>query len=157
MRLLLIIHVYLVSLLFSGCASYQKSETTVDGAVSQADDGLYRALGGLEGIEGIADQFLFRLSGNDKIVHFWQNTNIERFRTQFVSHLCELSGGPCRYEGDSMADVHRGMDIRQSHFNSVAETLALAMEDQGIPTAAVNALLARLAPLHDAVRNQTDH
>ncbi|GAA3971823.1 group 1 truncated hemoglobin [Allohahella marinimesophila] len=143
--------------LLGGCATQTPIMHSGTSASQPVEDELFQALGGLEGIENIADQFLYRLADNDKVVHFWRNSNIERFRTQFVSHLCDLSGGPCVYEGDTMEAVHRGMDIRQSHFNSVAETLVLAMEDLHVPTAAINGLIARLAPLHDAVRSQLEN
>ncbi|MDZ7683751.1 MAG: group 1 truncated hemoglobin [Gammaproteobacteria bacterium] len=77
--------------------------------------------------------------------------NLERFHEIFTTHLCQLAGGPCDYTGDSMVDIHVGMDIGEAEFNRVVEILLDAMEAEGIPRTAQNRLLARLAPLREEI------
>ena len=116
-------------------------------SVRKDDDSLYTALGGKPGVDAIADRFLYHLAGNERALPLFLNTDIGRFRAQFSTQLCAVAGGPCIYEGDSMAVTHRGMDINRAQFNSVVEDLVSAMEDRQVPVAAQNALLQRLAPL----------
>lgn len=116
------------------------------------DDGsLYTALGERAGITALTDRFLYHLADNERALPLFLNTDIERFRKQFSAQLCDVAGGSCSYEGDSMAATHRGMDIDRAQFNSVVEDLISAMEDREIPVAAQNGLLQRLAPLYGEI------
>ena len=114
-------------------------------------DPLYEDLGGMQGIEGIVDEFLYSLAGNPLALPLFANTNITRFREQFAIQLCDVAGGPCAYEGDSMAATHRGMEISHAQFNSVVSDLIDAMERSEVPTTAQNRLLARLAPMYGEI------
>ena len=118
------------------------------------DDSLYLALGAKPGIEALTDRFLFHLAANERALPLFLNTDIERFRDQFSTQLCDLAGGPCTYRGDSMAATHRGMDIDRAQFNSVVEDLISAMEDRDVPVTAQNGLLQRLAPLYGQIRHR---
>lgn len=113
-----------------------------------ADDGLYRALGGEAGITRIAEEFIIGLSEDPRVGHHFADTDIGRFREKLIEHLCHESGGGCEYTGDSMAEVHRGMDISRAEFNITVEILQDAMDRAHVPVPAQNRLLARLAPLY---------
>jgi hemoglobin len=121
---------------------------------TRTPDTLYHQLGQEAGIQAIVDEFLYALAGNDLALPLFANTDIQRFREQFARQLCAVAGGPCVYEGDSMGDTHRGMNISHAQFNSVVEDLIEAMENRDIPTGAQNLLLARLAPMYPEIAGQ---
>ena len=133
----------LATLLVSACATQSSDKST-----------LYRALGEREGIERIADNFLAQLADNEQVLPLFLNTDIVRFRTQFIDHLCEVADGPCEYTGDSMAATHRGMNISKAQFNTVVENLIDAMELSDIPTSAQNGVLQRFAPMYGDIAGQ---
>lgn len=112
---------------------------------------LYQDLGGDPGISAIVDRFLFHLADNERALPLFRNTDIERFREKFIEHLCEVSDGPCRYSGDSMAATHRGMAITRAQFNGIVENLVSALDDRRVAIAAQNRLVARLAALYPEV------
>ncbi|PHR65373.1 MAG: hypothetical protein COA51_05970 [Idiomarina sp.] len=66
-------------------------------------------------------------------------------------HICELSGGPCEYSGESMVTVHTGMNISRAEFNAVVENLMTAMDQQQLAVSTQNRLLAILASFHKEV------
>ena len=66
-------------------------------------DRLYRELGQLDGITQIIDNFLYYVGDDDRIIDFFAETDIDQFRERFIEQICELSGGPCEYSGDTMA------------------------------------------------------
>ena len=123
-------------------------------ASSQQNDTLYRALGELDGITRIADNFLFYLSKDDRVVEFFAETDIDRFHQKVIEHICELTGGPCEYTGDAMVTTHEGMNINETQFNAVVEDLIRAMQDERVPTRAQNELLAVLAGLHGEITHR---
>ena len=111
-----------------------------------AGDSLYSDLGGRETIDRIAGRFVAGVGRDPQIRPFFMNSNLKRFHQQFGDHICEVSGGPCEYTGDSMEQVHIGMDIDSGEFNRVVEILIDAMRAENIPYRVQNRLLARLAP-----------
>lgn len=121
------------------------------------DDSLYRALGGLEGIDAFTAEFVRRITTDPRVAGFFAEGNrrasLERIHEKFVEQLCMESGGPCGYTGDPMELVHRNLDISAAEFNAVVEILDDAMTATGVPLGARNRLIARLAPMRsDIVR-----
>ncbi len=116
-------------------------------------DGLYERLGETEGITRIVDNLLYEIAGDDQVRPLFARTDIDRFREKLIEQLCKVSGGPCRYTGDSMPATHRGMNITSAQFNSLVSDLIRAMEKADISTGAQNALLQRLAPMRDDIMN----
>lgn len=109
---------------------------------------LYQRLGGQEGITTVVDNLLFEISEDEDVVPLFARTDIDRFREKLIEQLCDLSDGPCTYDGDTMGETHKDLAIRRSQFNSLVEDLIRAMEEAGVATADQNALLSRLVPLY---------
>jgi hemoglobin len=118
---------------------------------SQASSSLFDELGGTAGITRIVEGLLINISEDERIVHHFSETDIDRLNEKLIEQLCVESGGPCKYTGDSMRDSHAGFDISEADFNALVENLIAAMEAQGVPVAAQNRLLARLAPMRSDI------
>ena len=133
-----------IAALFSGLTCFN---------VAQAD-GYYQELGGKAGVEEIVDNFINEISFDQNIVKFFEGTDINRLREKLIEQFCHESGGPCEYTGDSMKDVHAGMDITKAEFNRVVELLQAAMDDAGTPQTAQNRLIRSLAPMRPDIIHQ---
>ena len=120
-------------------------------APTTAATALYGQLGGEAGVVAIVDQFLFKLADDERINHFFVDTNLQRFREKLIEQFCALSGGPCTYTGDSMQQSHAGMGVNHAAFNALVEDLIEAMEQCKVATGAQNRLLALLAPMHQDI------
>ena len=112
-------------------------------APSHGDTTLYKALGGKPVIDAVVDDFLYRVAGDERIVGFFDNTNIDHFATAFATQLCDISDGPCDYTGPSMARAHQRMGLTEAHFHAVVEHLRAALIDQGVSAGPRNQLLGR--------------
>ena len=112
---------------------------------------LYDDLGGEKGIARIVERFLDRMAADPEVAPFFEKTDMERFERLLKEHLCELADGPCRYSGDSMNDVHRGLGVTDAAFTALAEDLEMAMDDVRVPFHVQNRLLAKLVPFHDEI------
>lgn len=113
-----------------------------------ADDGLYRAFGEKAGLRLLVEDLWLRVKADDRLAPFFKETNRDNLVEQLTDQLCAVSGGPCKYEGGKMGPVHEEMNIGRGDFNALVEVLQDAMDARGVPFAAQNRLLAKLAPMH---------
>ena len=125
--------------MLAGCA-HQATPTT-----------LYERLGGEGSIDAVVENFLYRIADDDDMVGFFANTNIDFFADSLASKLCDVSDGPCHYEGPPMDRTHQNMGLTDVHFNRLVEHLDAAMQEEGIGLSARNELLGRLAPMYAEV------
>lgn len=122
-------------------------------AQAASDDSLYQALGQQQGISALMETFILEIAEDERIVHHFEKTDIERLHRMLTEQICELSGGPCSYSGDDMVTVHTGMNVTTAEFNALVEDLIAAMEQHEIAVSAQNRLLAILAAMHKEVVN----
>lgn len=123
-------------------------------ATTAAPAGLYQALGEKPGITRLVDDFVNRVVKDPRIGSHFKDTKPAALKESLTDQFCQLSGGPCKYEGADMKSAHADMDINKGHFNALVEVLQSAMDAQGIPFAQQNRLLALLAPMHRDVITQ---
>lgn len=139
--------VFALALLLVGC--------THQSTMHASNMPLYERLGGQASIEAVVENLLYRIADDDDMVGFFTNTNIDLFADSLASQLCEVSDGPCRYEGPPMDRAHQNMGLTDVHFNRLVEHLDAAMQAEGITLGARNDLLGRLAPMYaDVMRLQ---
>lgn len=116
---------------------------------------LYEALGGETGVEALVAAAVEEVHGDPRFGDLFVEADLERLREQLAVQICELADGPCRYEGLDMASAHSGMGITAAEFNWFVEDTRAAMTRIGVPQAARNRLLARLARLQPEVMRDT--
>jgi hemoglobin len=118
-------------------------------AGSQASDAgtLWDRLGGAETVKKVVDDFT-DLAANDPKVNFSRNGKykldekaVAKFKKSMVDFICSASGGPIKYAGKSMKEVHAGMDINNAEFNASAADLKKALEMNGAKPADIDELL----------------
>ena len=122
--------------------------TSTTTTTSSAPAGLYQALGETAGITRLMDDFVNRVVKDPRIGGHFKDVKPAALKESLTDQICQLSGGPCKYEGADMKSAHADMDINKGHFNALVEVLQSAMDAQGIPFAQQNRLLALLAPMH---------
>lgn len=121
---------------------------TASAQTAPANDALYRAWGGKAGIRSVMDDFVPRLFDDPRTARFFKGVDRDNLTVQLTDQLCQHSGGPCVYKGKSMELIHEDLNIGRGDFNALVEILQQSMDAQGIPFAAQNGMLARLAPMH---------
>ena len=108
---------------------------------------LFEQMGGAEGLTRITNDAIDLALVNPIIKDSFSETNIPRFRALLYAQFCELTGGPCKYEGRSMARSHAPLKLTNLHFNALVEDLQTAMDRAKIPFSVQNRFLAILAPM----------
>lgn len=136
LKTLSLIAIIFTSLSLASCANQQSTT-------------LYEQLGGMKKLELIANNFVNEIAFNEEIYSYFEETNIERFTEKLVEQLCVMSNGPCTYTGDSMAQVHGGMQITENHFNLTVDLFIAAMDKAEVPHRLQNQLLKEMAKTRD--------
>ena len=124
------------------------------GCSSVADDrSLYAQIGGQAGAEQLVDAFIKEIGNDRDILPYFKASNVSHFRNGFLAHLCDTLDGPCEYKGDTMVQIHTGMNINEKDFNKVVDLLINAMNEVGISHPIQNQILARMAPMRENIIN----
>ena len=134
--------------LLAAPAFAQTAAAQAAATAAAAPAGLYQALGEKPGITRLMDDFVNRVVKDPRIGGHFKDVKPAALKESLTDQFCQLSGGPCKYEGADMKSAHADMDINKGHFNALVEVLQSAMDAQGIPFAQQNRLLALLAPMH---------
>lgn len=117
------------------------------GAATASQAPLYDRLGGAPGIAAIADTLIDRVSADPLLGRSFKDSKLERIKQLLAEQLCDLSGGPCRYTGDSMKEVHAGHHISEAEFYGMVAELRAVLKERRVNQGAANELLRRLAPM----------
>jgi hemoglobin len=125
----------------SGCATTVKD--------TDPSSSVYAQLGGSKKIEEIVENFVVEIERDPIILAYFDGADINRFIDKLSEQICHRTGGPCEYSGDTMEQVHGGMNITEADFNRTVDLLINAMNKADIPHPLQNKVLRVLAPTRD--------
>ena len=108
---------------------------------------LYERLGGQSGVAAISDLLIDRVSADVRLGRSFKDADLSRIKGLLAEQLCDLSGGPCHYSGDSMREVHAGHHISEAEFYGMVDALRTILKERRVGIAATNQLLRLLAPM----------
>lgn len=115
------------------------------------NDQLYQDIGGQTGIENLVNVFIKKIAKDKELLPYFAKSSVKHFKKGFISHLCDVVNGPCKYDGDTMRDIHTGMHISEKDFNRVVELLIESMEEIDLSYRTQNKILFELAKLREQV------
>lgn len=97
---------------------------------------LFEKLGGAEAVDLAVDKFYARVLVDDRVKHFFVNTDMEKQRSHQKAFLTYAFGGSGQYNGRYMREAHQEMVANQGlvgeHFDAIAEDLLATLEDMGV-------------------------
>jgi hemoglobin len=112
---------------------------------------LYERLGGRGAITAVVNDFVGNVARDKRINRFFADTDIPRLKRLLVQQICAGSGGPCKYEGRSMREAHRGLNIRNQDFDALVQDLVMSLNKFGVKQREQRELLALLGPMRKDV------
>lgn len=125
---------------------YEQSNANA-GARPFTGDVMARAFGGQDGIRRIADRTVTLSEADPRIASIFAATDNVRLRRVLFEQFCYILNAGCNYSGRDMATAHRDLGTQRGDLNALVENLQAAMRDEGVPFAAQNRFLAKLAPM----------
>ncbi|PZT91824.1 MAG: group 1 truncated hemoglobin [Citromicrobium sp.] len=103
--------------------------------------------GGADGIRAVADRFVDLNFSDPRVAAIFTGHDQVRLRRTIFEQFCYVLNAGCIYSGRDMRTAHQAMGVRRPDMNAVVENLQRAMREQGVPFAAQNRFLAKLAPM----------
>jgi len=113
-------------------------EGTRKDIVESKEAKLWDRLGGDAGVKLVVDDFVDRAAKDDKANFFRSEDKRKAFladekkvkalKNGLVEFISDKTGGPHKYKGPSMKELHKGMGITDEEFNALADDLKAALE-----------------------------
>ncbi|MEP7262179.1 MAG: group 1 truncated hemoglobin [Usitatibacter sp.] len=126
----------LTSLLLAACATNPAAPPT-----------LYARIGGEPVVRKVVDELVDRTAKDPRTSRSFKDVKLARVKEKLEEQICMLSGGPCKYTGDPMKEVHKGLRNTEAEFYLLVQFLRDALANAGVREAEKNELLRLLAPM----------
>ena len=88
---------------------------------------LYERLGGEASIAAVVDDFYERVLADDRVAHFFDETDMQKQRAHQTQFLSAVAGGPAAYTGAEMEAAHAHLDIDDADVDVIASLLEEAL------------------------------
>jgi hemoglobin len=115
---------------------------------------LYEKLGGAAAIDAAVDIFYDKVLADDRIRHFFADTDMARQRAHQKAFLTVAFGGPNAYQGRDMKSGHARLvaqGLNDSHFDAVIELLAATLQQLGVAPELIQEVAAIAETVRDPV------
>lgn len=117
---------------------------------------LFEKLGGAAAVDIAVDRFYERVLQDDRIKHFFADTDMVKQRNHQKAFLTYAFGGSEKYDGRYMRQAHKDLVAKQGlngeHFDAVAEDLMTTLKEMGVS----DELLAEVAAVAAAPQHKKD-
>jgi hemoglobin len=130
------VHLMLAALVLAGCAANP----------TQAPS-LYSRLGGEPVVRRLVTETIDRAATDPRTSRSFKDVKLQRVKDMIVEQICALGGGGCKYTGDPMDKVHKGLKNTEAEMNLVVQFLRDACDGAGVRPREKNELLLLLAPM----------
>lgn len=127
-------------------AEYTVSDANA-GATPFTGTEMMEAFNGKEGIDRIVETFVELNFADEQLGPIFKPFDKVRIKRTLKEQFCYILGGGCAYTGRNMVDSHKDIGSRAKDMGRLVENLQKAMDKEGVPFAAQNRFLAKLAPM----------
>lgn len=114
-------------------------------------DSVYEEIGGKAAVEAVVEDFYDRVLADDRLVGFFEGTDMAELRAHQVQFISAVAGGPVTYTGGEMRDAHRHLDISEADFEAVGTYLERALRENDVSEANIADIMAEVSALEDPI------
>jgi len=115
---------------------------------------LYERIGGKDAINAAVDIFYGKVLTDDRIKHFFDDTDMDAQRNKQKRFLAYAFGAPVKYDGKDMRSAHAHLverGLNDDHFNAVAEDLVATLKELSVPQTMIDEVVTLLETTRDDV------
>jgi len=130
-----------ISIAAAGCAA-------PSGGTGNGNSGtLYARLGGEPVVNQVVTRSIERAAHDPRTQRSFDGIKLAAVEKSIVQQICSISGGGCKYEGETMAKAHKDLKIRPGEFDALVDIMREEFDAAGVDAGAKNELLKLLAPM----------
>jgi hemoglobin len=112
---------------------------------------LYDRLGGMAAISAVVDDFAGNVLGDSRINKKFARSDATRLVTNLKDFVCNVTGGPCQYNGLDMKEAHKHMRVTAGEFNALVEDLVKSLDKFNVGEREKSEILGALAGTKDDI------
>ena len=120
---------------------------TLAACASPPESSLYARLGGQPVVSAAVQRTIERAARDPRTMRSFDGIKLVTLEASITQQICSISGGGCRYEGDTMEKVHHELHIRAGEFDALVDILREEFDAAHVDPGAKNELLKLLAPM----------
>jgi len=109
---------------------------------------------GKPAITAVVDDFIGNVAGDARINRRFADANIPQLKTMLVDQICQATGGPCTYKGQTMKASHKGMKITDAEFTALVEDLVKSLDKFKVGAREKSELLSALGGMKGDIVGQ---
>ena len=121
---------------------------------AEREKSLYHRLGGKAALDAAVDKFYVKVLADKRINGFFEEVNMKSQHRKQKEFLSAAFGGPIPWKGKDMRSAHESLDVKEEHFNAVAENLQQTLEEMKVPKELIAEVMTIAASTKDAVLNR---
>jgi hemoglobin len=124
---------------------------------TNAQESLYKRLGGYDAIAAVTDDFIGRLATAPSLQKFFGGVSTDsqkKLRQHVVDQICNATGGPCIYTGRTMKDSHQGLHITETDWNTAVALFGETLKKFNVPQKESAELVAIVASVKKDIVQQ---
>ena len=118
---------------------------------------LFEKLGGQEAVNAAVDIFYRKMLSDDRVNHFFDNTDMDGQIAKQKSFLTMAFGGPNNYTGKNMREGHKHLvekGLNDTHVDITIEHLGDTLKELGVSDDHINEVAAIANSVRDDVLNK---
>lgn len=117
------------------------------GCATPPPPSLYTRLGGKPAIDAVVSEMIDRTAADPVTKRTFEGVKLAPLKASIADQVCQATGGPCVYKGDSMKLSHKGLGISTAEFKGLVGHLVAVLNKYQVPEAEQKELLGALAPM----------
>jgi hemoglobin len=112
--------------------------------------------GGYDNIVKIANLTVDLHAENPVVRTRFTNVDLDKLKALARDFICAGTGGPGSYDGRSMLEAHRHMNVSEQEFIAVVDDILLALERNGVAQREQDEMLAIVYPMKHEIDGRCD-
>lgn len=112
---------------------------------------LFDKYGGFATLSKLVEIFYQKVMDSDNLAPYFHGVGMTALMDHQTNFIAKALGGPDRYEGRDLAEVHKPFNISAEDFNEVAELLEEALEEMEVGPDDIKGIMALIAGLKDQI------
>lgn len=96
---------------------------------------IYEKYGGFATVSRIVMRLYDQILDDDDLGPFFDDTDMPKLIDHQTKFVASLMGGPASFTDAHITGAHRGMDIRDKHFDRLKQLVGATLDEFGVETA----------------------